>query len=116
LQSLLDLGFSLHMNWQVLAYFFLTAAEVMISVTCYEFSYTQAPTYMKSVIMGFYLLSISFGNIITAGVNMLLVHPFFGSLLAGANYFYFFTMMIAVTAFVFVFVSKQYHIKNILQD
>lgn len=56
-------------GWQVLAYFILTAAEVMISITALEFSYTQAPNEMKSFIMGLYLLSVSLGNFITVGVN-----------------------------------------------
>ena len=55
--------------WQILAYVFLTAAEVFISITCLEFSYTQAPKKMKSLILGFFLMSVSLGNLFTAGVN-----------------------------------------------
>jgi hypothetical protein len=52
--------------WQILAYIVLTAAEVLVSVTCLEFSYTQAPKKMKSFIMSLYLLSVSAGNVLTA--------------------------------------------------
>ena len=55
--------------WQLLAYVFLTAAEVFISITALEFSYTQAPKKMKSLILGFFLISVSMGNLFTAGVN-----------------------------------------------
>ncbi|MBT3470773.1 MAG: POT family MFS transporter [Opitutae bacterium] len=55
--------------WQLLAYVFITAAEVFISITCLEFSYTQAPKSMKSLILGFFLMSVSLGNLFTAGVN-----------------------------------------------
>jgi len=55
--------------WQLLAYVFITAAEVFISITCLEFSYTQAPKRMKSLILGFFLMSVSLGNLFTAGVN-----------------------------------------------
>jgi POT family proton-dependent oligopeptide transporter len=55
--------------WQLLAYIFLTAAEVFISITALEFSYTQAPKKMKSLILGFFLMSVSMGNLFTAGVN-----------------------------------------------
>ena len=55
--------------WQLLAYVFLTAAEVFISITALEFSYTQAPKKMKSLILGFFLMSVSMGNLFTAGVN-----------------------------------------------
>ena len=55
--------------WQIAAYVLLTAAEVFISITALEFSYTQAPKKMKSLILGFFLMSVSIGNLFTAGVN-----------------------------------------------
>jgi len=55
--------------WQIVAYVFITAAEVFISITALEFSYTQAPKKMKSLILGFFLMSVSMGNLFTAGVN-----------------------------------------------
>ena len=45
------MGHTPSIAWQVLAYAILTAAEVLISITCLEFSYTQAPNNMKSFIM-----------------------------------------------------------------
>ena len=58
------------MMWQIVAYMVITAGEVMVSVTALEFSYTQAPKKMKSLIMGVYLLvAIALGNILTAKVN-----------------------------------------------
>ena len=35
-----------------------------ISITGLEFAYTQAPARMKSTIMGFWLLTVSLGNVI----------------------------------------------------
>ena len=61
--------------WQILAYVFLTAAEVFISITALEFSYTQAPKKMKSLILGFFLMSVSLGNLFTAGVNHFIQNP-----------------------------------------
>ena len=61
--------------WQLLAYTFLTAAEVFISITALEFSYTQAPKKMKSLILGFFLMSVSIGNLFTAGVNHFIQNP-----------------------------------------
>jgi len=58
-----------NIGWQFLAYFIITAAEVMVSIVCLEYSYTQAPPNMKSFIMAIYLLSVSFGNQITEFVN-----------------------------------------------
>ena len=41
----------------------------MVSITCLEFSYTQAPKTMKSVIMALFLMSVSVGNLFVALVN-----------------------------------------------
>ena len=49
-----------------LAYVLMTAAEVMVSITVLEFSYTQAPRKMKSFVMGVFLLSMTLGNLFTA--------------------------------------------------
>jgi len=56
-------------GWLLLAYVILTSAEIMVSITCLEFSYTQAPKKMKSFIMSVFLLSIAVGNTFTAIVN-----------------------------------------------
>jgi len=61
--------------WQIAAYVVLTAAEVFISITALEFSYTQAPKKMKSLILGFFLMSVSIGNLFTAGVNHFIQNP-----------------------------------------
>ena len=62
-------GHTPNIGWQFLAYLILTAAEVMVSIVCLEYSYTQAPRNMKSLIMAIFLLSVSFGNQITEFVN-----------------------------------------------
>ena len=57
--------------WQILGCFFLTASEVMISITCLEFAYTQAPRDMKSLVGLF--LTVSLGNFLTSQVKFLLL-------------------------------------------
>ncbi|XP_063160463.1 solute carrier family 15 member 1 [Candoia aspera] len=52
------------MAWQIPQYFIITCAEVVFSVTGLEFSYSQAPTNMKSVLQAGWLLTVAFGNII----------------------------------------------------
>ena len=74
-QSWLDAGSIPNISWQIFAYATLTAAEVLVSITCLEFSYTQAPNAMKSLIMGFFMLSVSLGNIFTAAVNAFIQNP-----------------------------------------
>jgi POT family proton-dependent oligopeptide transporter len=88
--------------WQILAYVTLTAAEIMVSITSLEFSYTQAPNKMKSFVMGLYLLSVSAGNAFTTLVNVFIQNADGTSKLAGADYYWFFTAAMLVTAIVFV--------------
>ena len=68
-QDLIDGGATPSIAWQLWAYVLLTSGEVMISITGLEFSYTQAPKTMKSVIMAVWLFSVSLGNIFTSVVN-----------------------------------------------
>lgn len=68
-QDLIDSGSTPSIAWQLWAYLLLTAGEVMISITGLEFSYTQAPKTMKSVVMAVWLASVSLGNIFTGFVN-----------------------------------------------
>ncbi|XP_028835048.1 solute carrier family 15 member 1-like [Denticeps clupeoides] len=53
-----------HMAWQIPQYFFMTFGEVVFSVTGLEFSYSQAPSNMKSVLQAGWLLTVAVGNII----------------------------------------------------
>uniref|UniRef100_A0A670YXG5 Solute carrier family 15 member 1 n=1 Tax=Pseudonaja textilis TaxID=8673 RepID=A0A670YXG5_PSETE len=55
---------TISMAWQIPQYFIMTCAEVVFSVTGLEFSYSQAPTNMKSVLQAGWLLTVAFGNII----------------------------------------------------
>uniref|UniRef100_A0AAQ4NT94 Solute carrier family 15 member 1 n=1 Tax=Gasterosteus aculeatus aculeatus TaxID=481459 RepID=A0AAQ4NT94_GASAC len=55
---------SFHMAWQIPQYFLLTLGEVVFSVTGLEFSYSQAPSNMKSVLQAGWLLTVAVGNIV----------------------------------------------------
>lgn len=105
-----------NMLWQAVPYLVLTAGEVMISITCLEFAYTQAPTSMKSFIMSLYLLSVTVGNLITSGVNEFIMIDEKTSRLEGADYFWFFSGMMLVAAILFVFVARFYKGKTYIQD
>ncbi|XP_074070721.1 solute carrier family 15 member 2-like isoform X2 [Macrotis lagotis] len=50
--------------WQMPQYVLITAGEVMFSVTSFEFTYTEAPPNMKSVLQAARLLTVSIGNFI----------------------------------------------------
>ncbi|XP_062904477.1 solute carrier family 15 member 1-like isoform X1 [Mobula hypostoma] len=55
---------SVHMALQIPQYLLITSGEVVFSVTGLEFSYSQAPPNMKSVLQAGWLLTNAFGNII----------------------------------------------------
>ena len=114
IESRISAGFFPSIGWQLPADALLTAAEVMVSITALEFAYTQAPPRMKSVIMSLYLLSISAGNLVTAGVNFAITR--FNLQLEGANYYLFFTALAMLASIIFVFFARRYREKTYLQD
>jgi POT family proton-dependent oligopeptide transporter len=76
-------------RWQILGYLLITLGEVLVSVTGLEFAYTQAPRRMKSTIMGFWLLTVSLGNVLVSIISLIklpLATSFwlFAGLMAGA--------------------------------
>jgi POT family proton-dependent oligopeptide transporter len=63
LQIALDGGQPLSIGWQVVPYAILTFGEVLVSATGLEFAYSQAPPKMKGVLMSFWSLSVTIGNL-----------------------------------------------------
>jgi dipeptide/tripeptide permease len=103
-------------GWQLLAYVVITAAEILVSITCLEFSYTQAPPQMKSLIMSLYLLSVSLGNLFTALVNTFSQDAAGNSLLSGAAYYWFFCGCMAVATILLLPLLWTYRPREYLQD
>jgi POT family proton-dependent oligopeptide transporter len=104
IQTMIERGETPTIYWQGLAYVVLTSAEVMVSITGLEFSYTVAPKNMKSVVMAIWLLSNSLGNVVTAAVNTVIQKTDGTSKLPGASYYWFFVglMIVAATGFALV--------------
>jgi POT family proton-dependent oligopeptide transporter len=117
-QRRIDSGARPHITWQLVAYVVITAAEVMVSITALEFSYTQAPRKMKSFVMGVYLLvAIALGNFLTVRVNAYIdSQKKLGSLvLEGANYYWFFTGIMLTTACIFLVFMQFYRGRTYIQ-
>ncbi|XP_058985807.1 peptide transporter family 1-like [Musca domestica] len=55
---------SMSILWLIPQYVVMTLGEVMFSVTGLEFSYSQSPVTMKSVLQACWLLTVAFGNVI----------------------------------------------------
>lgn len=91
-------------GWEVLAFFFLTAAEVLISVTGLELAFTVAPQSLKSFVTAIWLFTVALGNsFINVPVGYLypkLPPGQYFALLAG--------MMLAIIV-VFMFVARRFN-------
>jgi POT family proton-dependent oligopeptide transporter len=62
-QIVMDGGDPMSIVWQVLPYALLTFGEVLVSATGLEFAYSQAPLAMKGVVMSFWNLTTTIGNL-----------------------------------------------------
>jgi proton-dependent oligopeptide transporter, POT family len=112
MQMVIDGGVKLNVMWQFFPYLVMTMAEVMVSITGLEFAYTQAPRSMKSSIMSIWLLTVFFGNMLTAYVSKLENWiP-----VASSGYFWFFAALMAVFSGVFWFMGSRYKIKNYMEN
>ncbi len=116
IQVRIDAGQAPHIVWQILAFAFLTAAEVMVSVTHLEFAYTQAPKKLKSLVMCTYLGAVALGNVFTAVVNVVIQNPDGSMKLTWVNYFLFFVAVMLVTSVLFVFFARFYKGNTYIQD
>ncbi len=102
--------------WQLLSYLILTSAEVMISVTCLEFSYTQAPRTMKSLVFGLFMASVALGNLFTSVVNVFILNDDGTSRLDGPDYYLFFAGAMFLTALIYIPVAMKYREKTYLHQ
>ncbi|MCC6337551.1 MAG: MFS transporter [Myxococcales bacterium] len=69
MQVTMDGGTKLHIAWQVLPYALLTLGEVLVSATGLEFAYSQAPGKLKGVLLSFWSLATTVGNLWVLVVN-----------------------------------------------
>ena len=83
----------------------------MISVTCLEFSYTQAPRTMKSLVFGLFMASVALGNLFTSVVNVFILNEDGTSRLDGPDYYLFFAGAMFFTALIYIPVAMKYREK-----
>lgn len=75
LQVVMDGGGALSIAWQILPYALLTFGEVLVSATGLEFAYSQAPAAMKGVVMSFWYLAHTVGNLWVLLSNLTVRNP-----------------------------------------
>lgn len=112
-------GAAPNIGWQFVAYAILTSGEIMVSIVCLEFAYTQSPPRMKSFIMGVYFLGVAIGNYVAMGVNWTLdaLRDESGATpLEGPSYYWFFAgLMLATTVVYVVFAKYLYRGRTFIQ-
>nr|XP_057937876.1 solute carrier family 15 member 2 isoform X1 [Doryrhamphus excisus] len=107
---------NVHIAWQIPQYVLITAGEVMFSVTGLEFSYSQAPANMKSVLQAGWLLTVAFGNVIVlivaegAGLEQWKEFLLFAGLLMGV------CIIFSIMAYFYTYVQPQQMDKLYLED
>lgn len=97
---------SVSILWLIPQYVIMTLGEVMFSVTGLEFSYSQAPVSMKSVIQACFQLTVAFGNVI----DIIIVEAnIFDS---QAYEFFLFAGLMFVDMFIFAILAYRYKPNN----
>ena len=114
---------SIWWGWQAIQYVLITLGEVMVSITGLEFAYTQAPRKMKSTVMGFWLLTVTLGNVLVylmAGVQKQLTAWVSENVAQGlsqaATFFWFFAALSAVAGVLFGLRALFYVPKDYAQE
>jgi POT family proton-dependent oligopeptide transporter len=115
-QGMIDAGGKPGVLWQVFAYVILTVAELLISITGLEFSYTQAPNTMKSFIMGLWLLAVALGNFLDTQINYFVTSLKDAAGNVTAAYFWFYVGLMAITSVIFLLVARRYKEENYVQS
>jgi proton-dependent oligopeptide transporter, POT family len=116
IQTRIDAGGRPNIVWQIWAFVVLTVGETLVSPTHLEFSYTQGPVKLKSLVMCTYLFAIFLGNLFTAGVNFFIQNPDGSVKLQGTSYFMFFVWVLVGTGVLFAIISPFYKGRTYLQD
>ncbi|XP_074032363.1 peptide transporter family 1 isoform X2 [Leptinotarsa decemlineata] len=93
---------SVHMLWLLPQYFIITGAEIMFSITGLEFSYSQAPSSMKSLMQACWLLTTAFGNLIIVIIESAKIFD------KQSNDFFLYTGLMVVDIILFAFLAMKY--------
>lgn len=62
---------SVSVFWMVPQFFFISLAEILLSITCLEFAYTEAPPRMKGMLSATWYLTLAGGNLLVAVMGLL---------------------------------------------
>lgn len=105
-------GEKISVLWQVWPYIVLTAAEVLVSTTGLEFAFREAALEMKSLIMSFWLLTVSVGNLFVALLTRLLATEGGGDASVSSGRFMLYAGMMLAVAVVFSLIAITYNYRD----
>jgi POT family proton-dependent oligopeptide transporter len=114
LQLAMDGGTPVSIAWQILPYVLLTLGEVWVSATGLEFAYSQAPASMKGVIMSFWYLGVTIGNLWVLLANAAVRNEAVTTQIAATGFsvaafqMFFFAAFALVAAWVFYLYARRY--------
>ena len=118
IQLWIDGGDPVSLAWQIAPYALLTFGEVLVSATGLEFAYSQSPPAMKGVIMSFWMLSVTFGNVwvllTNAGVKHEATEAWIASTGLSENAFlmFFFAGFAFLAAMIFAWYARRYPMQD----
>lgn len=122
IQLQMDGGTPMTIVWQVLPYALLTFGEVLVSATGLEFAYSQAPQSMKGVVMSFWNLTTTIGNlwvlvmnaaVRTDGVSSAIEKTGLSSI---AFQMFFFAIVALIAALAFGWYARRYQMVDNYRD
>lgn len=105
-QEAIDAGGHPSLWKQIFAYLILAWGEILVWVTCLEYSYTNSPKYMKSTMAAIGLLTVSLGNYLVALMNQSIANKGYFAQYTGASYYWFFVKLMFIEAIIFMLVAK----------
>jgi POT family proton-dependent oligopeptide transporter len=112
LQQRLEGGAQLSIAWQALPYLVLTTAEVLVSTTGLEFAFREAAPEMKSLIMSFWLLTVTAGNLLVAFITKFFAGAGGGETSITSGRFLMYAGLTFVVAIVFSVVASCYKYRD----
>ena len=118
MQLAIDGGDPISIIWQILPYALLTFGEVLVSASGLEFAYSQAPLAMKGVIMSFWSLAVTIGNLWVLLANASVKSPAVTAQIATtgisvtAFQMFFFAGFALLTSLLFVMYARTYNVLN----
>lgn len=96
-----------HVIWQLPQFFLIMLGEVLISVPGLKFSYTHAPSSMKSVLTAVWFINNAMGNLIVVIITELQLVE------RQSAEFFFYSVLMFIGTIIFTILANQFHAENV---